>query len=33
MKAYYKGGATSYIVKPIESDRLISEMQSIGLMI
>ncbi len=31
MKAYYKGGATSYIVKPIEKERLILEMQSIGL--
>ncbi len=31
MKAYYKGGATSYIVKPIEKERLINEMQAIGL--
>lgn len=31
MKAYYKGGATSYIVKPIEKERLLLEMQSIGL--
>ena len=31
MKAYYKGGATSYIVKPIEKERLLLEMQHIGL--
>ncbi|MGB3222673.1 MAG: response regulator [Desulforhopalus sp.] len=31
MKAYYKGGATSYIVKPIEKERLVTEMQAIGL--
>jgi two-component system, chemotaxis family, chemotaxis protein CheY len=31
VKAYSKGGATSYIVKPIEKERLISEMRSIGL--
>ncbi|SHO51890.1 response regulator, partial [Desulfopila aestuarii] len=31
MKAYYKGGATSYIVKPIDSERLILEMQNIGV--
>ncbi len=31
VKAYSKGGATSYIVKPIEKDRLISEMCDIGL--
>jgi len=32
VKAYFKGGATSYIVKPIEKERLISEMQNIGLL-
>ena len=32
MKAYYKGGATSYIVKPIEKERLLLEMRNIGLM-
>ncbi len=32
MKAYYKGGATSYIVKPIEKERLLLEMRQIGLM-
>ena len=32
MKAYYKGGATSYIVKPIDKERLLLEMQHIGLM-
>ncbi len=31
MKAYYKGGATSYVVKPIEKERLLFEMQKIGL--
>ena len=31
VKAYSKGGATSYIVKPIEKERLISEMRGIGL--
>lgn len=31
MKAYYKGGATSYIVKPIDKERLILELQSIGI--
>lgn len=31
MKAYYKGGATSYIVKPIDKERLIFELQSIGI--
>ena len=31
IKAYYKGGATSYIVKPIDSERLILEMRNIGL--
>ncbi len=31
VKAYSKGGATSYIVKPIEKDRLINEIREIGL--
>ncbi len=31
MKAYYKGGATSYIVKPIDKERLILELQNIGI--
>lgn len=31
VKAYSKGGATSYIVKPIEKERLINEMRDIGL--
>jgi two-component system chemotaxis response regulator CheY len=31
VKAYSKGGATSYIVKPIEKDRLINEMRAIGV--
>jgi two-component system chemotaxis response regulator CheY len=32
MKAYSKGGATSYIVKPIEKERLVDEMRTIGLL-
>lgn len=31
VKSYSKGGATSYIVKPIEKERLIHEMREIGL--
>ncbi len=31
VKAYSKGGATSYIVKPIEKERLINEMRAIGV--
>ena len=31
VKAYSKGGATSYIVKPIEKERLVNELHSIGL--
>ena len=31
LKAYSKGGATSYIVKPIEKERLVDEMRAIGL--
>jgi two-component system chemotaxis response regulator CheY len=31
VKAYSKGGATSYIVKPIEKERLINEVRDIGL--
>lgn len=31
VKAYSKGGATSYIVKPIEKERLINEMRDIGV--
>jgi two-component system chemotaxis response regulator CheY len=29
--AYYRGGATSYIVKPIEKDKLIQEIRTLGL--
>lgn len=32
VKSYFKGGATSYIVKPIEKERLINEMKQIGLL-
>jgi two-component system chemotaxis response regulator CheY len=31
VRAYSKGGATSYIVKPIERERLVGELQNIGL--
>jgi len=33
VKSYAKGGATSYIVKPIEKERLIGEMRAIGLLV
>lgn len=33
VKAYSKGGATSYIVKPIEKERLINEIRDIGLIV
>lgn len=29
--AYYKGGATSYIVKPIEKEKLLIEIRNLGL--
>ncbi len=29
--AYYKGGATSYIVKPVERDKLLEELRLLGL--
>jgi two-component system chemotaxis response regulator CheY len=31
IQAYYKGGATSYIVKPVQKEKLIKELQIIGL--
>ncbi len=31
VKAYSKGGATSYIVKPIEKEELLSEIRKLGL--
>ncbi len=31
IQAYYKGGATSYIVKPVEREKLVKELQVIGL--
>jgi len=31
IQAYYKGGATSYIVKPVEREKLLKELQVIGL--
>ena len=33
VRSYAKGGATSYIVKPIEKERLIGEMRAIGLLV
>lgn len=30
-KAYYRGGATSYIVKPIDKEKLIEELRVLGL--
>lgn len=33
VKAYSKGGATSYIVKPIDKERLINEVRDIGLIV
>lgn len=33
VKSYAKGGATSYIVKPIEKERLIGEMRAIGVLV
>ncbi len=32
-KAYSKGGATAYIVKPIEKERLLDEMCAIGVLV
>ena len=31
VKAYYEGGATSYIVKPIDKDKFLDELRNIGL--
>lgn len=31
VEAYYRGGATSYIVKPIEKDKLLDEIRGFGL--
>ena len=30
-EAYHKGGATSYIVKPLDKQKLIEEIRSLGL--
>ena len=30
-EAYYRGGATSYIVKPVEKEKLIKEVRTLGL--
>ena len=30
-KAYYKGGADAYIVKPVEKEKLLEEVRSLGL--
>ncbi len=31
VEAYYRGGATAYLVKPIEADKLLVELQRLGL--
>lgn len=31
IEAFYKGGATSYIVKPIKKQKLLIEMQNLGI--
>ena len=31
MEAFYKGGASSYIVKPIKKQKLLEEVQKLGL--
>ncbi|MBI5552971.1 MAG: response regulator [Desulfobacterales bacterium] len=31
VEAYYRGGATAYLVKPIESNKLLLELQRLGL--
>jgi two-component system chemotaxis response regulator CheY len=31
VEAYYRGGATAYIVKPVDRNQLLSEMVNIGL--
>ncbi|MBI5895037.1 MAG: response regulator, partial [Desulfobacterales bacterium] len=31
VEAYYRGGATAYLVKPIESNKLMMELQRLGL--
>ncbi len=33
VEAFYKGGATSYIVKPVDKQKLIKEVRSFGFMI
>jgi two-component system chemotaxis response regulator CheY len=32
VESYYKGGATSYLVKPLTEDKLLAEIQSFGLL-
>jgi len=31
INSYYKGGATSYLVKPISKQKLIAELRAFGL--
>jgi two-component system chemotaxis response regulator CheY len=31
-KSYYKGGATAYVVKPIEKEKLLKKIKDIGLL-
>lgn len=32
VEAFYRGGATSYLVKPIETEKLLAELQQLGLL-
>jgi len=32
VEAYYRGGATSYLVKPIETEKLMTELKNLGLL-
>jgi two-component system chemotaxis response regulator CheY len=32
VEAFYRGGATSYMVKPIEKDKLMTELKNLGLL-
>lgn len=32
-EAYYRGGATSYIVKPVDKEKLLNEIKALGLFI
>jgi two-component system, chemotaxis family, chemotaxis protein CheY len=32
VKAFYKGGATSYLVKPVDKGKLLEEVRNLGLL-